>query len=49
MKSLHLLGTDFASTLLYIHLSGRELSAKLAAGMEQIHSWRVQQLGEVQR
>ena len=25
-----------ASTLLYIHLSGRELSAKLAAGMDQI-------------
>lgn len=37
----------FASTLLYIHLSGRELSAKLAAGMDQIHAWRVQQLGEV--
>jgi site-specific recombinase XerD len=38
----------FASTLLYIHLSGRELSAKLAAGMDQIHAWRAQQLGEVQ-
>jgi integrase/recombinase XerD len=38
----------FASTQLYIHLSGRELSAKLAAGMDQIHAWRVQQLGEVQ-
>ena len=29
------------STLQYIHLSGRELSAKLASSMAQIHAWRV--------
>lgn len=34
-----------ATTLQYIHLSGRELAAKLAAGMEQIHSWRLEQIG----
>lgn len=37
-----------ASTLLYIHLSGRELASKLAEGMSQIHTWRTQQLAEVQ-
>lgn len=30
-----------ATTLRYIHLSGRELSARLAAGMAAIHAWRV--------
>ncbi len=30
-----------ATTLQYIHLSGRELSDKLARGMAQIHDWRV--------
>jgi integrase len=39
---------NLASTLLSIHLSGRELSEKWAAGMEQIHAWRVQQLGGIQ-
>lgn len=39
---------SLASTLLYIHLSGRELASKLAAGMSQIHAWRTQQLAEVQ-
>jgi site-specific recombinase XerD len=34
------------TTLQYIHLSGRELAAKLAGGMAQIHSERVTQLGE---
>jgi integrase/recombinase XerD len=29
------------STLQYIHLSGRELPAKLASSMTQIHAWRV--------
>ncbi len=29
------------STLRYIHLSGRELSAKLSSSMAQIHAWRV--------
>jgi site-specific recombinase XerD len=28
------------TTLLYIHLSGRELADKLARGMAQIHAWR---------
>jgi hypothetical protein len=28
------------STLTYIHLSGRDLAAKLNRGMEQIHGWR---------
>jgi integrase len=35
------------TTLLYIHLSGRELALKLAKGMEQIHAWRTQVLKEV--
>jgi integrase/recombinase XerD len=34
------------TTLLYIHLSGRDLSAKLAAGMAQIHTRRIQMLAE---
>ncbi len=33
--------------MLYIHLSGRELSAKLAQGMSEIHAWRVSMLQEV--
>jgi integrase len=32
------------TTLTYIHLSGRELADKLARGMGQIHSWRVEML-----
>jgi len=39
---------SLASTLLYIHLSGRELSSKLAATMRQLHAWRVQHLAAVQ-
>jgi integrase len=35
-----------ATTLQYIHLSGRDLAAKLARGMEQIHAWRVRTLAE---
>ncbi len=35
------------TTLLYIHLSGRELALKLEQGMAAIHSWRIQQLSEV--
>lgn len=34
------------STLLYIHLSGRDLAAKLARGMAGIHEWRLQTLAE---
>ena len=37
------------STLLYIHLSGRELGAKIQRGMAALHEWRVQMLTEVQR
>ena len=35
------------TTLLYIHLSGRDLSAKLAASMSQIHARRIQMLAEI--
>jgi len=34
------------STLQYIHLSGRDLAEKLAAGMEHIHAWRIGMLAE---
>jgi integrase len=32
------------TTLLYVHLSGRDLAAKLATGMEQVHRWRMAEL-----
>ena len=35
------------TTLLYIHLSGRELASKLAKGMAEIHAWRTQTLKEM--
>lgn len=35
---------NVATTLQYIHLSGRDLADKLAGGMAQIHDWRVQTL-----
>jgi len=35
-----------ATTLLYIHLSGRDLAARLAAGMEQLHAWRLRQVAD---
>jgi integrase len=34
------------STLQYIHLSGRDLAEKLAAGMEHIHAWRIGMLAD---
>jgi len=37
------------TTLLYVHLSGRELAAKLERGMAAIHAWRVATLAEVLR
>jgi integrase/recombinase XerD len=37
------------TTLLYIHLSGRDLSLKLAASMGQVHARRAQMLAEVTR
>jgi integrase len=36
-----------ATTLQYIHLSGRDLAAKLARGMAEVHAWRVAQIGEL--
>lgn len=35
-----------ATTLQYIHLSGRDLADKLNSGMAQIHAWRLQTLAE---
>lgn len=35
------------TTLLYIHLSGRELADKLQSGMNQIHTWRVNMMKEM--
>jgi integrase/recombinase XerD len=46
---LHALATfaghrHLATTLQYIHLSGRDLADKLAQGMAQIHAWRARTL-----
>ena len=38
---------DPATTMQYVHLSGRELAGKLARGMAQIHDWRVAMLAGV--
>lgn len=35
------------TTLLYIHLSGREVATKLENGMAAIHAWRVATIGEL--
>jgi site-specific recombinase XerD len=35
------------STFQYVHLSGRELAAKLHHGMAEIHEWRSRQLGDL--
>jgi integrase/recombinase XerD len=35
------------STLRYIHLSGRELAAKIEQGMASIHAWRAHMMGEL--
>jgi integrase/recombinase XerD len=35
---------NLATTLQYIHLSGRDLAGKLTQGMAQIHTWRMQTL-----
>jgi integrase len=37
-----------ATTLQYIHLSGRDLADKLARGMAQMHTWRAQTLAETE-
>jgi len=35
------------STLIYIHLSGRDLAAKIERGMAAIHTWRINMMAEV--
>ena len=37
---------NISTTHQYVHLSGRDLSKKLAGGMAQIHAWRAQELGK---
>ena len=49
---LHMIATfaghrQLDSTMRYIHLSGRDLAAKLNAGMSQIHDQRVEMLAQV--
>jgi len=34
------------TTQQYIHLSGRDLAERLARGMNRVHAWRVEQIGE---
>jgi integrase/recombinase XerD len=38
---------SLATTLQYIHLSGRDLADKLAQSMAEVHAWRVAQMSEV--
>ncbi len=35
------------TTLLYIHLSGRDLAAKIERGMAALHTWRAKTTAEV--
>ncbi|UOQ83306.1 tyrosine-type recombinase/integrase [Hymenobacter sp. 5414T-23] len=35
------------TTLAYIHLSGRDLAAKLAQGMDSLHAWRVRTMQDL--
>jgi integrase/recombinase XerD len=35
------------TTLLYIHLSGRDLALKLSKGMAEIHAWRTRLSKEI--
>jgi site-specific recombinase XerD len=37
---------SLASTLQYIHLSGRDLAAKLERSMAEVHAWRIAQVGQ---
>jgi len=37
---------SLASTLQYIHLSGRDLAAKLERSMAEVHAWRMAQIGQ---
>jgi integrase len=36
-----------ATTLQYIHLSGRDLATKLERGMAELHAWRIAQISEM--
>lgn len=38
---------NLQTTMLYVHLGGRDLAAKIAQGMAAIHEWRLTQLQEV--
>ncbi len=38
---------SLSTTLQYIHLSGRDLAAKLAHTMSQLHTWRAQMLAQM--
>ena len=38
---------SLATTLQYVHLSGRDLANKLARGMAEVHAWRIAQIGEI--
>jgi integrase/recombinase XerD len=40
---------NLATTMRYIHLSGRDLAEKMAQSIEQIHAWRIQMLADPQR
>ncbi len=35
------------TTLLYIHLSGRDLAAKVAQSMQSVHAWRMTRMAEL--
>lgn len=37
---------NIESTMLYIHLSGRDLAHKIKASMDSIHAWRIQMMVE---
>ncbi len=34
------------TTMIYVHLSGRELASKVQRGMDGIHGWRARMMGE---
>jgi hypothetical protein len=47
MDHPHITHRSLATTLQYIHLSGRDLAVKLERGMAEIHAWRLSQIGEL--
>jgi len=46
-RSPRSLGISTETTLIYVHLSGRELAEKLARSMDHIHAWRVEMLARL--